>query len=86
MRSRFVGRQFRKGTEPSVQEGTPGPAAAKIGRSLWDDHAYTNNRRTVGGNSRGGKRGKGNGSAFAKSNGRTAMDGGSVPGESGEPT
>ena len=33
------------------------------------------NRRTVGGNSRGSKRSKGNGSAFAKNNGRTAMVG-----------
>ena len=57
---------------------------AKIGRYQRDDHAYTNNRRTVGGNSRGGKRSKGNGSAFAKDNGRTAMVGSSIPGVSGE--
>ena len=25
-----------KGSEPSVQEGTPGPDAAKIGRSQWE--------------------------------------------------
>ena len=80
--SQLVERQFREGTDSNVQEGTPGPYAAKIGRSQWDDHAYTNNRRTVGGNSRGGKRGKGNGSAFAKSNGRTAMIGSSTPGVS----
>ena len=34
--------------------------------------------------SRGGKRSKGNGLAFAKGNGRTAMDGGSLPGVSGK--
>ena len=37
---------------------------------------------TVVGNSRGGKRGKGNGSVFAKNNGRTAMVGSSLPGVS----
>ena len=33
---------FQKEKDPSEQEGTPRPDAAKIGRSQWDDQAYTN--------------------------------------------
>ena len=44
--SQLVERQFRKETDPSVQEGAPGPGAAKIGRSQWDHHAHTNDRKT----------------------------------------
>ena len=51
-----------------------------------NENAYTNNRRTVGGNSRGGKSSNGKGSALAKNNGRTAMDGVSFPGVTGEVT
>ena len=99
VRSRFVVRQFREGTDPSVHAEytrTSGCedsdtvsdqlALCRNGRFQCGAHAHTSDRRGVCGTCRRGKLAKGQSSAIAKSTQRIALRGGSLPSISAEPT